>query len=131
MASSDKDFTLSFSNYDIISLLETWTSYKDQFCDLLTVYGCFTLQGYRRGRRGHYNGGIIIFVKSSIFKSCKRVCCESNIRIYITVPGNLFDTNGIMLLACLYLPHEGSPFYAAEPNGIMLLEDELSSVVTE
>ena len=110
MASSDKDFILSLSNYDIVSLVETWTSHKDQFCDLLKGYSCFTLQGYRRGRRGHYNGGISVYVKSGIFKSCKRVCCESNIGIYITIPGNLFDTNGIMLLACVYLPPRGFAF---------------------
>ena len=130
-ASKDMNFISSMTNYEIVSLVETWTSCKEQFSDLLPGFGCFTVQGHRRGQRGHFNGGISVYVKANLFKNCKRIRCESNIGIYFTIPGNLLNSSDPVLLACVYLPPEGSPFYDEEVNGILLLEDELMSVISE
>ena len=130
MASNDKNFISSLCSYDIVSLVETWTSFENQFCDLLSGYGSFTLHGYRRGKRGHHNGGISVYIKSNVFKSCRRVYHKSNIGIYFTIPGDILNSEDIILVACVYLPPEGSPFYEDEVNGILLLEDELMSITS-
>ena len=110
--------------------METWTSDYNDYNDLLEGYHCHILEGYRKGSRGHYNGGISVYIKSELSKKCKRIFKHSKLAIYIILlQGEVLLSESNILLCCVYLPPEGSPFYTDGATGVALLENEVTEIL--
>ena len=89
----------------------------------------YILDSYRHSSRGHWSGGICVYIKPSLNQFVKRCLPESNIAIYLVISKNVFGFDKDVLLVCAYIPPEGSSFYekfnTEDNNGITIMEGEI------
>ena len=110
-------------DYDIITLLETWSNDIDHNA-LLPGYASYGLSATKLKKRGRRSGGIMVYIKDSISRFFQLVKSNFSHGLVFIVDENLFGSN--LLYIVVYLPPEGSAVYRSEEmNGINLLEDEL------
>ena len=127
--STDAYFKSFMCRYEIVCLFETWTTKQNYLCNLLTDVECFILHGYRKGSRGHNNGGVSVYVNSKLLKLCKRINVTNSLGIFILLSGTVLSISARILLVSVYLPPEGSCFYTDKINGILMLEAEIANVL--
>ena len=59
---------LYLSQFDVVSLCETWTKNNDDVCDYMQEYECFCVHGQHLNKYGRNPGGLITFIKRDIAK---------------------------------------------------------------
>jgi len=131
-----KEFDIDFIHYikkhEVIALLETWTTENSEFEVLENTLGDYkrlvVKHGVKLSRHGRASGGILVFVKKSVFKYLKYVE-DFDCGVIITVDNVVFN-EPVLYVVC-YLPPAGSSFYnqySAVTNGVTILEEKLCDV---
>ena len=124
-ALSENSFVNYIKLYDIIILTETWSQNYDK--DLLQDYIHYCVRGYKKGSRGHHNGGISIFVKNVLapmITNCKKV---DNSIFLIFKNHHIFNCINPVIVGGCYLPPEGSTYYDNK-NGPETLEETITEL---
>ena len=92
-------------------------------------YVPYDLAGTKQKKSGRYSGGIKVYVKHNIDQYFKRVHSAFKHGVILLVDKSLMGEN--MIWFFVYLPPEGSTSYCQnEPNGVVLLEEELVMIQT-
>ena len=93
-------------------------------------YTPYIIHGQRRSRYGRTPGGIAVFVRNTVSNFVHHYK-TSEFGIYLKI--NNVIVNGVItdiIIACLYIPCEGSSFYNSrnEDNGLEEISDELERI---
>ncbi len=118
------------NGFDVITLTETWTKGNSDICDFLPDYTCFCVHGKRRSKHGRQPGGIAVFIKTSLL-CVIQLLHKTDYGIFLRLSKGASDLLCDIIIACLYIPNEGSTFYTnrIDSNGIFELEELLSDIV--
>ena len=125
------EHTLDYlTKFDIVSLVETWTSCDEDVANLLNEYVSFSIHGKRRSRYGRNPGGITVFISERMkdFIQCIKV---TNYAIFLKLDkSNIINCINDIIM-CIYI-FRRLYFYhnRIQSNGIQEFLDELLDVIT-
>ena len=130
---SMNDYSFQYlSEYDIISLVETWTD-CDSSVPVIDGYDVYFIHGQRRSRRGRNPGGIAVYVRNTL-RQCVKCICKTDFGVYLKIYKAYFtDLEHDIIFPCVYIPCESSTFYDIrnEKNGINEMFDELIDIMSQ
>ena len=119
----DQDFINYISSFDFICLVETFVdAIQLQF---LTDHTIFVQPALRFTRQGRASGGVAVIIRNTFLKLIKRIECHCCNHISFLVDKSLFGFSKNVLIVCVYVHPENSPYYVFKnvENGISHLED--------
>ncbi|MEW8546197.1 MAG: endonuclease/exonuclease/phosphatase family protein, partial [Candidatus Thiodiazotropha sp.] len=121
------DFVSLIYKYDIICLIETWTTKTSQ----IEITGYKTLvHSYRKfvnKRAKRASGGLIIYVKNSIYKGVKLVKNEIDCIIWFKLEKEFFNLEEDIYIGAAYIVPENSAVHAVyDVDFFLKLEEDIS-----
>ena len=120
----DTDFVSFLCTYDFICIVETFLDTLDSA--VFSTHKCFCRPAVRFPGRGRPSGGICVLIRNEYAHFFRQIEYKGvgNFIVFI-LDKKLFDLEKDILIVCVYVPPEGSPYYVHfdVENGISLLED--------
>lgn len=127
---------VQFHNYckqfDIIALYETWQRSGDDFKNFLQGY--INFDAIRKKPRNVFrgSGGVSVFVKDWVMQTSgvKRIFQHFSECIVLLFDRNTFCKNEDIIMVFTYVAPENSPIYTDENNGLVLLNEKISEILS-
>ena len=128
----DENFKEYLSKFDIVGLMETWSSYKTEFDHFLSSYVHFDFVRCKSRDAIRNSGGVSVWVKDYLVQSglVKQICTEFKDCIVLYINASKFENMKNLILYITYISPEGSNIYRnlEESNGISLLENNINAL---
>ncbi|MCG8032574.1 MAG: endonuclease/exonuclease/phosphatase family protein [Candidatus Thiodiazotropha taylori] len=125
----DRDFVNFLNQFDIFGLLESWSCDINEFRDVFNDYFCMFCPARKDKKFGRPMGGVVVYLKKYLNRLVKRLLPECKFGIFMQLDKDVFGTEKHIVLAFVYIPPQGSPFYKNEDlTGIELLEHSFLSL---
>jgi len=124
------DIISYLQSFDIIGLVETWSTLKGEFDSLLQTHTHFDFVRKRHISALRNSGGVSVFVKHDLVRNdfVSQICSHFTDCIVLYVKASVFHLMNDIILYIAYVSPEGSSIYndSSEKNGIVLLEENIS-----
>lgn len=122
---NDKDFINYLLSFDIFCVLETWLqTLSDDISSMFSGHICIFVPAKKLSRFGRAMGGIILFINKTYEKYIRNIEISCEFGIFLKVKKEFLQLDKDLILSCMYLPPQGSPFYdELQINGMDLFED--------
>ena len=104
------DFETLINNYDILVLVETKTDEYDNI-KLPNEYACYAKHRKKIKKK---SGGIIIIYRMIFSKFLKFIQSDSECVQWVEILNDISDKSKNVLLGCVYIPPEFSPYSSDE-----------------
>jgi hypothetical protein len=125
----DRDFVSFIRSFDFVCLVETFMDNLDS--NMFSGYKIFYKPAVKLSKQGRRSGGVMCMIKNTFLPFVKSIDVQYTNFCVFLVDKLLFGTPKDVLYVCVYLPPEGSPFYAFfdVDKGVSLLEECLTDIV--
>ena len=92
----------------------------------------FPQEATRAAEKGRFSGGMCVFIHQSIYIFFTLIRNEE-IGLFFLVNGGALCTSRDVLLACLYIPPKGAPYYQnrEDKNGVEIVENTLIDILSD
>ena len=119
--------------FEIIALYETWQKSANEFKHFIHGYTCFESMRTRGRTMLRGSGGVSVFVKDWLVRSTgvTRIFSHFNECVVLLFNANTFHRNEDLIMFFTYVAPEKSPIYTDEENGIEILNDKISEIVSQ
>ena len=121
----DKEFIQFVSDNDFICLTETFLTEDPNPC-IFNEHVVFNQPATKLSKQGRPSGGVLFLVRKCFAEHVKRVDIDLGNAVFILIDRTIFGLDKDVLMANVYIPPEGSPYYnitAVNSNGVANLED--------
>ena len=119
----DHDFISFVTSFDFVCLVETFVqNVRD---DVFQNYTVFCREATKLPGPGRPSGGVVCLIKNHVMPWVRRLHVNKGNFLLFVISKQLFGTVKDILYACVYVPPEGSSYYAFmdEADGISMLEN--------
>lgn len=109
---NDKDFINYLLSFDIFCVLETWLqTLSDDISSMFSGHIRIFVPEKKLSRFGRAMGGIILFINKTYEKYIRNIEISCEFGIFLQVKKEFLQLDKDLILSCMYLPPQGSPFY--------------------
>ena len=114
---ADGDFKRYVEQFDFACLVETFAENSYDLTRHFTGYDKYVSPAVKLSHHGRCSGGVLLLVRKCFSKLIERVDIMYDQMIVVKFAKTLFNTTHDVLLICVYVPPQGSPYYnTAECN---------------
>ena len=114
---ADGDFKRYVEQFDVACLVETFVENSYDLTRHFTGYDKYVSPAVKLSHHGRRSGGVLLLVRKCFSKLIERVDIMYDQMIVVKFAKTLFNTTHDVLLICVYVPPQGSPYYnTAECN---------------
>ena len=125
----DDDSVNFLKSFGIFGLTEIWSCDQFELRDVLNEYFCLFCPAKKDKKFGRPMGGVAVYLKNYLKTYVHQLVHDCNFGIFIQINKTVFGTDRDIILAFVYIPPYGSPFYKTEAlSCIELLEHRFMSL---
>lgn len=119
--------------FDLVALYETWQRSENDFRNFMQ--GFMNFDAIRKKSRNVFrgSGGVSVFVKDWVMQTAgvTRIFQHFDECIVLLFNGNTFRRNEDIIMVFAYVAPENSPIYTDENNGLILLNEKISEILSQ
>lgn len=107
------------TNYDIVSLQETWLIDADHYKSEFSEYTMFMCKAIESDKGGRNMGGVIVLVKNTIVRYVNRICEFFENGVLLNIDKSMFGSSSDVLYVALYIPPDSSPGVRGSTDSVL------------